>query len=254
MEKPIIKNGILILLIAILFSNCGRKTTGCYSFKDIGRQFTLILNEDSTFVYNYGHWELGVVEYSFGHYLIDNEKLILNSVFTKVIDSLLIVPSKLNYKGFIEFILHPLRGDRYGSIYLEIDDSTVFYPAFDTIILFDSTIDKSILKKYILNINAFEIHKALLPETIKLVTTNREIYTIPIDTTADKYDIFYYSFYDDSLNNYRFLENEKWKIHKRRIYEPKRKLIFMKTKKCPDYFQPVYEKRFHLDRHKTSKK
>jgi len=254
MEKSIIKNGIIILSTALLFSNCGRKITGCYSYKDIGRQFTLILNEDSTFVYNYGHWELGVVEYSFGHYLINNNSLILNSEFSKVIDSLLIMPSKLDYKGYMEFVFHTIRAGRNNDYYLEIDDSTFFYSCSDTIILFDSAIDKSILKKYILNISAFEIHKALLPETIKLVTPNREMYTIPVDTTADKYDIFYYSSYDDSLNNYRFLENEKWKIHKRRIYEPKRKLIFMKTKKCPDYFQPVYEKRFHLNRHKTSKK
>lgn len=254
MEKSIVRNGILILLITILFSNCGKKTTGCYSFKDIGRQFTLILNEDSTFVYNYGHWELGVVEYSFGHYLINNNNLILNSEFSKVIDSLLVIPSKLDYKGYMEFVFHTIRAEDDGAIFLIINDSTVHLPTSDTVIIYDSTIDRSILKKYLLGHNAFEIHEVLLLKTIELVTPNREIYTIPIDTTANKYDIFYYSSYDDSLNNYRFLENEKWKIHKRRIYEPKRKLIFLKTKKCPDYFQPVYEKRFHLGRHKSLKK
>jgi len=234
MERNALSNKLLLLLIIGLFCSCDRKITGCYSSNRFFKTITLGLSVDSCFSYNSTGYEIAGT-FSNGRYFVDSNHLILNTTIPKITDSIQIISTYMNFNGFKKMIIHYIRScerEPHG-VMMRVKNSlidTLFYTLCDTIILFDKNIDESILKKYVIGIEAFDIKDIHTNSSALFITDNKE-YPMIIDTSADNYNISLYSSRYDSLRKFRFFKDERWKIKRNRIFDPMTGDVFKKNKK-----------------------
>lgn len=249
--KMSIKFGIVTLVVLLLFYSCNIKVSRWYMLKDEEQKVNIILSFDGDSIFKYSAYSYGYLyQYSSGSYLRKGNTLILKSNQKSLCDTVRIESSKIPENNYIliNFRYLRIKKDAPSSLQIRYSNSMVdtsFFALFSPLILFDNNSDSSILHENLIGGNAFRIESTKQKAIITLRAVNNDFthggkgdkFSFSLDSSANVFNIWLYSKQYDSLDNYRFLDNEVWQLKGKRILDTKTNDEFVKTKKLPYRFR-----------------
>lgn len=232
-----------IFMLLILTSCEKRSISRWYVYNDKNHdRFFKIISFDSDSTFNYKTFGYGILyDYSSGSYHREGSSIVLESKHLAIDDSILVESSLVRSQGYILINFSYLRSEinQSKSLMVKFNNSlidTTFCSLFSPLVLFDNYTDVNFLKDNLVGCNAFWIGNTRQKATITLINGNK-MFPISIDTIANVYNIKMYSEQYDSLTNYRFFNNEKWKLKGNRLFDPRAGIFFTKRDSLSYYLR-----------------